>query len=80
MYTVHKIFFNELPKNSTTVHTSQCFVCGYCCHVCGLCLFPSGKKIEILPFLLKKLNATDTEISSTLLTFREEGGSCFKLE
>jgi hypothetical protein len=31
-------------------HITATFVCGYCCHVCGLYLFPSGKKIEILPF------------------------------
>ena len=52
------LFLAEVLRQETNKHTirlfashvTATFVCGYCCHVCGLYLFPSGKKIEILPF------------------------------
>ena len=61
-------------------HVTATFVCGYCCHVCGLYLFPSGKKIEILPFSKGSLLLLLTlqlwlrnfrAITTTTVTFRQ---------
>ena len=57
-------------------HVTATFVCGYCCHVCGLYLFPSGKKIEILPFF-QRITITTFNIATMAQEFQSHNYHTF---
>ena len=74
-----EVFRQETNKHKIRLFASQVtdtFVCGYCCHVCGLYLFPSGKKIEILPFF-QRITITTFNIATMAQEFQSHNYHTF---